>query len=156
MWAMSNGLVMNSAAPARVERAAANGRHDEEPGRGFPRLYLLEDLDPLHGGHADVDEGRGIGVPGQQGKRLFPVLRQVRSEPHPRDRLLQDPADALVVVGYEDLVHGRFFFPVETGRDIVTVVPLPRTDFISSFPPYREIDCLAITRPSPVPFAFVV
>src|SRR3990172_8897950 len=98
----------------------ADGGHDEEPGRGSPRLGPFEDLDSFHAGHPDVDEGRDVKVLRQQGERLLPVLREVARESHPRDRLLQHPADALVVVGYEDFFHVPVFFPGLTGRDILT------------------------------------
>jgi hypothetical protein len=133
-----------------------HGGHDEEAGRRLAGLRALEHLDPFHAGHADVDESRRVRVFLQEGKRLFSVPGEVRGESHPRDGLLENPADALVVVGDQDSLHGAAFLPGPAGRDIFTEVPTPGEERISSFPPRRVTACRAITSPSPVPRDLVV
>ncbi len=141
---------------ARGDVGTMDRGHDEEKGGGLPRLDAFEHLDPLHPGHPDVDEGGGVRVLPQEGEGLLSVLGEVRGEPHPGDGLPENPADALVVVCDEDSFHVAAFLPGSTGRDSNTAVPAPGEERISIFPPSRVTACRAITRPSPVPRAFVV
>jgi len=75
---------MNSAAPARVERAAASGRRTAVMMKkrvGICAPHALEHLDPFHAGHPDVDEGGGVRVLPQEGEGLLPSSARSAANP---------------------------------------------------------------------------